>query len=67
MKFFNVVAWASSIIAVLIMAIGGVALITGKNLLSVRHEANFFIVANSFFLLAIVCLLAKQGCCCKKE
>jgi hypothetical protein len=70
MKLFTVVAWISGVLAVVIMVMGAIPLISGNNLLGVRHEANFFVVANSFLLLAILCVLAKQGCCCccdKKE
>ncbi len=67
MKLFTVVAWISGVLAVLIMLLGAVSLILGNNLLGVRHEANFFIVASNLLLLAILCVLARQGCCEKKE
>ena len=62
MKLFNSVAWISGLLAVAIMMLGCISFILGNNLLGVRHEANFFIVANSLFLLAILCVLAQQGC-----
>jgi hypothetical protein len=67
MKLFKSLAWVSGILATVIMILGGISLILGNNLLGVRHEANFFIVANSLLLLAILCVLARQGCCEKKE
>ncbi len=68
MKLFTIVAWISGLLAVGMMAVGSIALFTGRNLFSVRHEANFFIVASSLLLLGILCLLAKQGCCqCEKK
>jgi len=42
-------------------------LITGNNLFGVKHEVNYFIVANSLLLLGILCVLAKQGCIQKKD
>lgn len=62
MKLFNVVAWISGILAVVVMLLGTISLIMGNNMLSVRHEANFFIVASSLLLLGILCVLAAQGC-----
>jgi predicted ferric reductase len=62
MKLFKLAAWASGIAAVVIMILGFIALFTKQNLFGIRHEANYFITANSFLLLAIVCLLAHQGC-----
>jgi hypothetical protein len=67
MKLFTLVAWISGVLAVVIMILGAVALLLGTNLLGVRHEANFYIVANSFLLLAILCVLAQQGCSAKKD
>jgi hypothetical protein len=49
------------------MIMGTVAIITGENMLGVRHEANHFIVASTLLLLAILCVLARQGCCCKTK
>ena len=67
MKLFNLAAWASGIVAVIIMVLGFIALLLQDNLFGIRHEANYFIVANSFLLLAILCVLAYQGCQCRKE
>jgi hypothetical protein len=67
MKFYTIVAWISGILAVILMLLGAISLMLGNNLLGVRHEANFYIVANSFLLLAILCVLARQGCCCEKK
>ena len=67
MKLFKLAAWASGIIAVIIMILGAIALIAKSNLLGIRHEANYFITANSFLLLAILCLLAHHNCQCNKE
>jgi len=67
MKLFKLAAWASGIVAVIIMVLGFIALLLQDNLFGIRHEANYFIVANSFLLLAILCVLAYQGCQCRKE
>jgi ABC-type Na+ efflux pump permease subunit len=67
MKFFNLVAWISGVLAALIMILGTLSLFLGNNLFGVRHEANYFIAASSLLLLAILCVLASQGCCEKKQ
>jgi hypothetical protein len=66
MKLYIVVAWISALLAVVMMVLGAISLIMQNNLLDVRHEANFFIVASSLLLLSILCVLARQGCCEKK-
>ena len=67
MKLFKLAAWASGIIAVVIMILAIIALIANTNLFGIKHEANYFITANSFLLLAILCLLAHHNCQCNKE
>jgi hypothetical protein len=67
MKLFTVVAWISGVLATLIMILGTISLFMGNNLLGVRHEANFYIVASNLLLLAILCVLARQECCKNKE
>lgn len=67
MKLFIIIAWISGILAVALMATGSLALIMSRNILGVRHEANFFIMASSFLLLGILCLLAQQGCNSNKK
>jgi hypothetical protein len=62
MKLFNIVAWISGILAIVVMLLGTIPLITGNNMLGVRREVNFFIVASSLLLLGILCVLAAQGC-----
>lgn len=67
MKLFTAVAWISGVLAVVIMLLGIIPLITGNNLFGVRHEVNFYLVANSLLLLAILCVLARRGCSEKKD
>jgi hypothetical protein len=68
MKLFKLAAWASGIMGVIIMILAAISLISGTTLFGFRHAVHFFTAANSFFLLAILCLLAYQGCqCCKDK
>jgi hypothetical protein len=68
MKFFKLAAWASGIIAVVIIILAVISLLLKTNLFGLRHVVNYFTVANSFLLLAILCVLAYQGCqCCKDK
>jgi hypothetical protein len=62
MKLFAIIAWISGIIAVALMILGVISLILGNNLFGVRHEANFYVMASSLLLLAILCVLAREGC-----
>lgn len=67
MKLFTIVAWISGVLAVIIMILGTISLFSGNNLFGVRHEANYYTAASSLLLLAILCVLARQGCVEKKE
>jgi hypothetical protein len=62
MKFFTTVAWICGIAAALIILTGSVSLVSGKIFFGLRHAVNYFHVANSVLLLAILCLLAQQAC-----
>jgi hypothetical protein len=62
MKFFITVAWICGIAAALIILTGAISLVTGKIFFGLRHAVNYFHVANSTLLLAILCLMAKQAC-----
>jgi len=67
MKFFTIVAWICGILAAIIIILGIISVISGKNLFGLRHVVNYFHLANSILLMAILCVLAKKGCCDKKD
>jgi hypothetical protein len=68
MKLFKLAAWVCGIIAVVVIILACISLITGTSLFGFRNVVYYFTVANSFLLLAILCLLAYQGCqCCKDK
>ncbi|MBN1952630.1 MAG: hypothetical protein JW801_15620 [Bacteroidales bacterium] len=60
MKALQYVAWAAGIAAVIVMILGGLALISGSSLFGFNKVVNYFHVANSFLLLAICCLLYRK-------
>lgn len=62
MKFFIIVAWICGIAAALMILTGGISLVSGKIFFGLRHAVNYFHVANSTLLLAILCLLANKAC-----
>jgi hypothetical protein len=62
MKFFTIVAWFCGIAAALIILTGAISLVSGTTFFGLRHAVNYFHVANSVLLLAILCLLANQAC-----
>jgi hypothetical protein len=62
MKFFILVAWICGIAAALIVLTGAISLVSGRIFFGLRHAVNYFHVANSTLLLAILCLLANQVC-----
>jgi hypothetical protein len=62
MKLFTIVTWICGIAAALIILTGTISLVSGQIFFGLRHAVNYFHVANSMLLLAILCLLAKQAC-----
>ena len=67
MKVFTIVAWICGLLAAAIMIFGTIALFLGTNPFGIRHEINYFLVSSNFLLLAILCVLARQSCCCEKK
>lgn len=67
MKLFKFAAWISGIVGLVILLIAIVSLIIGQNLFGFRHVINYIHTANSFLLLAILCVLAHNGCALNKE
>ena len=53
MKNINWIGWVSLGIAVIIILLGVIFLITGKEMFGIKHLVNFFHAANTFLLLAI--------------
>ena len=62
MKFYTIITWICGVAAALIILSGMISLVSGKIFFGLRHAVNYFHVANSLLLLAILCLLAKQVC-----
>lgn len=62
MRLFSTVAWICGILSVAIIIVGVIALLLSTNPFGIRHEVNYFHVANSLLLLGILCVLAGQGC-----
>jgi hypothetical protein len=66
MKKLRYVGWASAGVAVVILIIAFISIITGIKILPAAHGASYFVMANSFFLLAITVFIATKQCCCDK-
>jgi hypothetical protein len=66
MKNLNWIGWISLAIAVLIIMMGGIFLITGKEMFGIRHLVNYFHAANTFILLSIAIFIYAYRCECKK-
>jgi hypothetical protein len=62
MKYFTIISWICGIAAALIILTGSISLVSGRIFFGLRHAVNYFHVANSMLLLAILCLLAQQAC-----
>jgi hypothetical protein len=67
MKLFKLAAWVTGIVGTVILLIAIVSLIIGQNIFGFKHVINYVHTANSFLLLAILCVLAHNGCVSNKE
>ena len=68
MKALNWIAWISAGIGVVIILLGLISgLIGWSGLPIVEHRVNFFLIADSFFLITIALFVFLFRCQCKKE
>lgn len=67
MKALNWIAWISGCVGVLIMLLGVISGLIGRSILPIQHVANYFHIANSFFLITIALFVFLYKCQCKKE
>jgi hypothetical protein len=67
MKTLNFIGWGSGCIGVLIVLLGIISGIIGKNILPINHVLNYFNVANSFFLITIALFIVVNRCECNKK
>jgi hypothetical protein len=68
MKALNWIAWISAGIGVVLMLLGGISGLIAKNILpGVTHIVNYFLIADSFFLITIALFVFIYRCQCKKE
>jgi hypothetical protein len=61
MKALQLIAWIAGAIAVILVLIGTAAYIFDFRLFGVNHVINYFHVANSYLLVAILSLLLKKS------
>jgi len=65
--FMKIAAWIFAAIAVVMIVFGGIDFIFENYLFGVHHPYNFFIVAMTFLLLAMFCLMMSKSCCNKEK
>lgn len=66
MKALNWIGWASAGIGVVLIILGVISGIIGRRVLPIQHAVNYFHMANSFFLAAVVSFLTFKKCEDKK-
>lgn len=64
MKILKYVSWAGGIVGALLILAGCIGYLAGGVFLGVKHPINYFHVANSILLLAVLCKLLSP--CCEK-
>ncbi|HJX71637.1 MAG TPA: hypothetical protein VJ346_06785 [Bacteroidales bacterium] len=67
MKCLNWIAWIAGIAAGIIVLQAFVDLLFKINLFGVRNIYNYFHIANSLLLIAILCAVYANKCECHKE
>jgi hypothetical protein len=60
MKSLHLIAWIAGIIAAILVVLGTIVYIFKFQLLGISHAVNLFNVANSYLLIAILCILLKK-------
>jgi hypothetical protein len=60
MKALQLIAWIVGIIAAILALLGTIAFIFKVELFGIHHAVNYFNVADSYLLIAILCLLLKK-------
>lgn len=66
MKTLNWIAWISGGIGLILMILGGIQFLFGK-FMPGEHIVSYFIVANSFFLIAVILIVYIFRCKCNKD
>jgi hypothetical protein len=67
MKALNLIGWCSLGVGILIILLAAVSLLTGGNLFGFGHVVNYFVAANSFFLITIALFIVVNRCECNKK
>jgi hypothetical protein len=66
MKALNWIAWISGGIGLVLVLLGSIQAVFGQ-ILHVNHIINYFLAADSFFLITIALFVYLYKCQCKKE
>lgn len=56
-RIIHCLGWAAALIGFLMIFFGGLEFLIDKEILGVRNFYNWFVIAPSFFLLAITCFM----------
>ncbi|HZL76626.1 MAG TPA: hypothetical protein VFB97_02885 [Bacteroidales bacterium] len=67
MKALNLIGWCSLAIGVLIILFAAISLLTGSNIFGFGHLINYFLAADSFFLVTIALFIVVNRCECNKK
>jgi predicted anti-sigma-YlaC factor YlaD len=67
MKALNLIGWISGGIGVIIVLLALISGIIDKSILPIRHLSNYFLMANSFFLITIALFIVVNRCECSKK
>jgi predicted anti-sigma-YlaC factor YlaD len=67
MKVLNLIGWISGGIGVILIFLGTISGLIGKTILSINHAANYFLMANSFLLVAVALFIVVNRCECNKK
>lgn len=57
-RIVQCIGWLGAFIGLLMIFLGGLSFVLDKVILNVRNFYNWFVIAPSFFLLAMTCFLA---------
>ncbi|MCX6334027.1 MAG: hypothetical protein NT092_06940 [Bacteroidia bacterium] len=67
MKALNWIGWVSGGIGIILIVLGTISGLTGKDILPINHVVNYFNMGNSFFLITIALFIVVNRCECNKK
>jgi|WetSurMetagenome_2_1015567.scaffolds.fasta_scaffold01697_1 hypothetical protein len=67
MKALNIIGWCSLGFGTGILLLAAISMVAGSHLFGFTHLVNYFIAADSFFLITIALFIVTNRCDCNRK